>query len=907
MTIKNNPDLLCNKLKEDFGKRNLEKITIPDYVLNSLNPKFSIREYQLQTFKAFICYLSEDFEFKEKPYHLLFNMATGSGKTLIMAGCILYLYSLGYRNFLFFSTSNPIIEKTKANFLQSLSDKYLFNNTIEINNKKINVREVSNFEEANSEDINIKFTTIQKLHNDLSIDGENKITLDSLKQFKIVLVGDEAHHFNSATNTQFSFEDLLKDDSNWESTIAKILQSNINNILLEYTATIDWDNENIRNKYLSKCLVKYDLKEFREDGYSKEIKLFQSDIGIEKKDLILQAIILNQFRQDVATDNNINLKPIILFKANKTIEESKENFVLFQKIISELSIKDIERIKKFVKKSEKIEFDENGNFEDINYLMEAFKYYDIHDKNYTNLIKKIKINFAPNKCLNVNEYVFDSKKQNQKSYENKNNINETILQENILNSLESPNNEYRTIFAVNKLNEGWDVLNLFDIVRLYDTRDANKNKAGSTTVAEAQLIGRGARYYPFSIDGKDKFKRKYDNELKSPLRLLETIHYHSIYNSRYIYELRSELIKSGAVENDKIVKIIKLKDDFLNNESFMNNLIFVNECKKTDYSEYIAWDNIPLLKGSCFTYDIYSGITKETKAFDDKSITDVILPKITRIIEVSCISNNIKKNALLNTVFFEFNNLKKYIKDINSIDDFIKNKLNKIEIRIRGEKNDIENFSLREQYNAICKLLLEIRDQLKGVITEFKGSKEFKPKVLKEIFKSEKTLQFDKNNKRLENSMIDFIKNKSWYAYDSVYGTLEEKSFIEMFEGFISQLEAKYIDIKLIRNEKDLSIFNFKNGQRFEPDFILILKDKTDSNINYQVFIEPKGDHLKNNAMEKWKTEFLEEIKQQNKDKFIEYNVNKKFKIIGLPFYNTKEESEFRNTFRETLLFEKKD
>ncbi|MDA0062985.1 DEAD/DEAH box helicase family protein [Brachyspira hyodysenteriae] len=31
----------------------------------------------------------------------MFNMATGSGKTLIMASLILYLYEKGYRNFLF--------------------------------------------------------------------------------------------------------------------------------------------------------------------------------------------------------------------------------------------------------------------------------------------------------------------------------------------------------------------------------------------------------------------------------------------------------------------------------------------------------------------------------------------------------------------------------------------------------------------------------------------------------------------------------------------------------------------------------------------------------------------------------------------------------------------------------------
>ncbi|MFL4916016.1 hypothetical protein [Staphylococcus aureus] len=44
-----------------------------------------------------------------------------------------------------------------------------------------------------------------------------------------------------------------------------------------------------------------------------------------------------------------------------------------------------------------------------------------------------------------------------------------------------------------KLNEGWDVLNLFDIVKIDEKKKVNKN----ATNAEAQLIGRGARYYPF--------------------------------------------------------------------------------------------------------------------------------------------------------------------------------------------------------------------------------------------------------------------------------------------------------------------------------------------------------------------------------------------------------------------------
>jgi len=62
-------------------------------------------------------YYLEKYPKKKTPVHLLFHMATGSGKTVLMAANILYLYHKGYRNFIFFVNSTNIIEKTKANFL----------------------------------------------------------------------------------------------------------------------------------------------------------------------------------------------------------------------------------------------------------------------------------------------------------------------------------------------------------------------------------------------------------------------------------------------------------------------------------------------------------------------------------------------------------------------------------------------------------------------------------------------------------------------------------------------------------------------------------------------------------------------------------------------------------------------
>ena len=140
---------LYEVLLNEFGKRTISDIEIPLSIKDNLKPGFGERTYQTEAFQRFILYYNEAFEGKGlKPYHLLYNMATGSGKTLIMAGLILYLYEKGYRNFLFFVNSNNIIQKTKDNFLNQQATKYLFNDKIIIEGKEVFVKEIDNFDEA---------------------------------------------------------------------------------------------------------------------------------------------------------------------------------------------------------------------------------------------------------------------------------------------------------------------------------------------------------------------------------------------------------------------------------------------------------------------------------------------------------------------------------------------------------------------------------------------------------------------------------------------------------------------------------------------------------------------------------------------------------------------------------------
>ena len=108
--------------------------------------------------------------------------------SLIHICLILYLYTKGYRKFLFFVNQTNILEKTKENFLNPASGKYLFADNVEILGDQIAIREVDNFSIVDEQAINICFTTTQKLHLDLNLSKENSITIEDFEDDRVVLI-----------------------------------------------------------------------------------------------------------------------------------------------------------------------------------------------------------------------------------------------------------------------------------------------------------------------------------------------------------------------------------------------------------------------------------------------------------------------------------------------------------------------------------------------------------------------------------------------------------------------------------------------------------------------------------------------------------------------------------------------
>ena len=196
--------------------------------------------------------------------------------------------------------------------------------------------QVDNFDGVNENAINICFTTIQQLHTDMTTEKENALTYENFANQEIVLLADEAHHMNVSTKSQ---QELFE---SWENTVERIFRSNETNLLLE-SATLDYDNPDIVEKYRNKIIYQYDLAKFRKDQFSKEVVLVHSDLDQESR--ILQALILNQYKREVAAKNGINLKPVILFKAQRTIDQSRENKENFHKLIDGLTENQIDNFR----------------------------------------------------------------------------------------------------------------------------------------------------------------------------------------------------------------------------------------------------------------------------------------------------------------------------------------------------------------------------------------------------------------------------------------------------------------------------------------------------------------------------------------------------------------------------------
>ena len=417
----------------------------------------------------------------------------------------------------------------------------------------------------------------------------------------------------------------------WEMTVRRIFELNRDNLLLEFTATCDLQNPFILSEYENKIIFDYPLRKFREEKYSKQVRAIRADIGYT--DRMLTALMFSQYRLKVFQDHRLQIKPVVLFKA-KTIAESKRFEQNFHELMRTLTGVMLENI---VKSSPLME------------VARMAEYYASKGIDFDELAQELCEDFSPDHCISVN----DDKEANERQL--------------LLNSLESLKNPYRAIFEVKKLDEGWDVLNLFDIVRLYETRDASKRKPSASTIAEAQLIGRGARYCPFVIDEDDeKYKRKYDGDIDNPLRVCEELYYHCQYDSRYIDELNKVLIATGIMPDSQTEVRCLLKDDF-----YKPGIVFQNRRKVKSRKNIM--ELLPSIRNKEYIVTINTGkMAMDTMMADTHTNSTIITYRHrTTIGNMAAYSYSIVHRALRRIDILKFSTLHRYFPNLKSTREFI--------------------------------------------------------------------------------------------------------------------------------------------------------------------------------------------------------------------------------------------
>lgn len=835
-------DYTSDFLKNDEPRHSF---VYPDYIKHNL--KHQLRDYQKQSLYN-LNYTQKDDHVASRFNQLLFHMATGSGKTDVMAADILYFYhEFGYQNFLFVVNTNAVIAKTRENMLNVQSPKYLFSQPLSIDGETIELREVTRFP-TNSEPgvIYLRLTTIQTLANELNTPRENGLTYGDLEKQKLIILADEAHHFSAGTKSKADQKNKA-----WEYVLDRIRQANKANRQLEFTATIDLNNEFIYEKYRDKIIFQYDLKEFQNAGYSKKIARLQANADDNEK--MLNAVLLSQYRKRMAIQAGVkDFKPVILFKSNK-IAVSKAARDQFLTMMDRLTAEDLAQ---FIAKQ--LQTTQSST------LRQAYTYYQTIDMG--SLVRELQRDFQPLNTINVNDT-------------SSNGILGDLNDLRNLNTLEEPSNPFRAIFAVAKLSEGWDVLNLYDIVRI-----GEQPITSTQTNSEAQLIGRGARYNPFVYEEATSFTRRFDHSTPE-LQILESLHYHTINDKKYIDNLtKSFEAMQLQVEDDKDFDILTttVKASFKRSDVYQYGKLYYNDVEDVPESEYNGLAKYGVPVAELPTVNIETA-TLEATAFDTQNVAGMNETRLVKIDEA------LVKKSMARNPFFRFNTMKKYMPTLNSISEFM------YEAQWLGQIKEIQAtvstgsdavLSRETQLLVVEKYLAYIQRMLIMNYKRQRGTNKFIGLPIKDAVQDyQKRVPVNYSDAGVHELIQTYdYKKAPWFVYNEAIVDKLERSLIELIQGYVEELQNKYKDVYLIRSDErntKLKLHEFAGDVShyagFLPDFVLYLANES---YIYQIYIEPKGTQLLD--QDQWKEDLLTSISPDSVDVIGE---NEKVKLYGVRFY----------------------
>ena len=282
-----------------------------------------------------------------------------------------------------------------------------------------------------------------------------------------------------------------------------------------------------------------------------------------------------------------------------------------------------------------------------------------------------------------------------------------------------------------------------------------------------------------------------------------------------------------------------------------------------------------------------------------------------KAIKMGDLGTHVIRAAINRFEVFKFVNLKETYPNLSSIKEFIESThyLTGLTVLIYAKEEILENLTQKEKLYCAIEVLRQIEPLLSKGGIGYKGTKTFRPKQIKDVFR-ERTQKFSldgSSDKELGKSMSETdnmylrmnLADVDWHAYEDCFGTSEEKHLIRYIESIYPKLKEKYSDIYLLRNEKDLKIYSFTSEDAYQPDYVLFMTKVNDfGKADYiQIFIEPKGEHLR--ATDKWKEDALKQIRKNADIRFSTQST--KFNIWGMPFFTESRKMIFDAAIKECL------
>jgi type III restriction enzyme len=848
-----------------------------DEIEDTINAKFKFRPYQKQALMAFdwiidrsikedsiISYLKDEQKCGDVPI-IGFEMATGSGKTLLIGAFITYLHlKHNINNFLILTPprgKSAIYDKTIRNF--DLNDKAcVLSNSFE---KKFNLVTGENYIDKSSNydkdaELNIFVMNINKFF-ESSAGIKNvdkpweesfwKDSSDNVISFRnylnqlddLVIITDEAHHFQKYS--QSTGDEV---ESGRGNSAGDIVSSINPKYLIEFTATMVADQ---------KPIYRYSVNNYISDGYGKKVRawgintnpekgLWDYDISAEdeKKQVtdsdaskIVRAISVHMIKKAVLdyekNKNDKRRKPILLVKARNT--DHAESILTYIKQEIPKKVREIEEI------YDQIIID---NEYEINNLIQKH----ITKEQLTREIEKI------------GDKSF--------SFHTKNETKETL---ELFNSLEE--NEMEVIIQVDKATEGWNIDNVYTILIL-------SNNRGEIKTNVKQLIGRGLRLL--------REKRIYDeseDKLKKEEELLHIVCEQGNNFALFIEEIRrglglnSENFRNNIVVKDEknnitiqdMTKYNDLRLPEIKRESepkikepqeLIDKLNF-NDLSLDDFAKQVGnpWQEIKengvILKWTeedqTQEVDVTSGI-KIKEGISDSMEEELLT--ISEIQRSRIIREIIRNQNLIPSDEKVDKAIRESMRELtDNYSFYYKQKYGTNEFWQRKFSNDLINFiSKKIDMNFEPKTVIKNFNEFKRIFTDHNISIEYDgDRAINKKTKEQIRNYFYENKKEIPKYHVTEYK-KSYFTYNK-FDSSQEAKLAELIDN------CENVEMWIKNRRFGQFIIKYELNKNFSPDFIIKLKDS-----NKIYIIEVKGEGLKEASKEK--REVMNDANKISNDKF---------------------------------------